>query len=207
MLPSFARLPRSNGNPQTEVCATKPSVYRGATLYTTRHIINGRVHVMQKAAGRTLSAICLAVLFSTLPAISGGNPSNRQADVIQTSRGEVRIMPVYHGSVMLECGGKVIHVDPWSQGDFTGLPPADLIVITHTHQDHLDRTMVDMLKKPETIIVGPPAVIDTLNCAPACGIVEAISDSEKRTGMGIGIEGGPVYNLVVGSGAGKTDHP
>ena len=75
---------------------------------------------MQKAAGRALGAICLAVLFSTLPAISGGNPSNRQADAIQTSRGELRIMPVYHGSVMLEFGGKVIHVDPWSQGDFTG---------------------------------------------------------------------------------------
>ena len=90
---------------------------------------------------------------------------------------------------MLEFGGKVIHVDPWSKGDFTGFPPADLIVITHTHQDHLDRTMVDKLKKPETIIVGPPAVIDTLNCAPACGIAEAIGDSEHRTVMGIDIRG------------------
>ena len=161
---------------------------------------------MQKSVGGALGAICLAALFSTLPAISGGNPSNRQADVIQTSRGELRITPVYHGSVMLEFGGKVIHVDPWSQGDFTGLPPADLIVITHTHQDHLDRTMVDKLKKPETIIVGPPAVIDTLNCAPACGIVEAISDSEQRTVMGIGFEGVPMYNLVFGSGPGKPYH-
>jgi len=161
---------------------------------------------MQKSAGRMLSAICFALLFSALPAISGGNPSNRQADVIHTSRGELRIMPVYHGSVMLEFGGKVIHVDPWSQGDFTGLPQADLIVITHTHQDHLDRAMVDQLKKPDTIIVGPPAVIDTLNCAPACGIAEAISDSEKRTVMDIGFEGVPMYNLVFGSGPGKPYH-
>jgi L-ascorbate metabolism protein UlaG (beta-lactamase superfamily) len=161
---------------------------------------------MQKSVGRAASGICLAMLFSTLPAISGGNPSNRQADVIHTSRGELRIMPVYHGSVMLEFGGKVIHVDPWSQGDFTGLPQADLIVITHTHQDHLDRAMVDQLKKPDTIIVGPPAVIDTLNCAPACGIAEAISDSDKRTVMGIEFEGVPMYNLVFGSGPGKPYH-
>jgi len=120
---------------------------------------------MQKSVDSALGAICLAVLLITSPAFSNGNASNRQADVIQTSRGELRITPVYHGSVMLEFGGKVIHVDPWSQGDFTGLPPADLIVITHTHADHLDRAMVDKLKKPETIIVGPPAVIDTLNCA------------------------------------------
>jgi len=79
-------------------------------------------------------------------------------------------------------------------------------VVTHTHLDHLDRTMIDKLKKPETIIVGPPAVIDTLNCAPACGIVEAISDSEQRMVMGIGFEGVPMYNLVFGSGPGKPYH-
>ena len=66
--------------------------------------------------------------------------------------------------------------------------------------------MVDKLKKPDTIIVGPPAVIDTLNCAPACGIAEAISDSEKRTVMGIEFEGVPMYNLVYGSGPGKPYH-
>jgi L-ascorbate metabolism protein UlaG (beta-lactamase superfamily) len=161
---------------------------------------------MQKSGGPTLSAICFAFLFVTLPAMAGTNPSNRQADVIQTSRGPLRLMPVYHGSVMLEFGGKIVHVDPWSQGDFTDLPPADLIVITHTHADHLDRTMVDKLHKPETIIVGPPAVIDTLNCMPACGIAEAISDSERRTVMGIEFEGVPMYNLEFGSGPGKPYH-
>src|SRR4029077_14235976 len=158
---------------------------------------------MQKSAGCTLSAICFAFFLFTLPAFPDGNPSNRQADVIKTSRGELRITPIYHGSVMLEFGGKVIHVDPWSQGDFTGLPQADLIVITHTHQDHLDRMMVDQLKKPDTIIVSPPAVIDKLTCAPACGVVEAIGDSEKTTVMGIEFEGVPMYNLVFGSGPGK----
>lgn len=161
---------------------------------------------MYKRARYAVSIVILLVLLLTLSLHLRADSSNRQADVIQTSRGELRITPVYHGSVMLEFGGKVIHVDPWSQGDFTGLPPADLIVVTHTHQDHLDRTMIDKLKKPETIIVGPPAVIDTLNCAPACGIVEAIGDTEQRTVMGIGFEGVPMYNLVFGSGPGKPYH-
>jgi L-ascorbate metabolism protein UlaG (beta-lactamase superfamily) len=161
---------------------------------------------MHKRARYVVSASVLFVSLLTLSLRLRANTSNRQADVIQTSRGELRMTPVYHGSVMLEFGGKVIHVDPWSQGDFTGLPPADLIVITHTHQDHLDRTMVDKLKKAETIVVGPPAVIDTLNCAPTCGIAEAISDSEHRTVMGIGFEGVPMYNLVFGSGPGKPYH-
>ena len=161
---------------------------------------------MHKHARYALSEVLIFVSLPILSLSVHANTSNRQADVIQTSRGELRITPIYHGSVMLEFGGKVIHVDPWSQGDFTGLPPADLIVITHTHQDHLDRAMVDKLKKPETIIVGPPAVTDTLNCAPACGIVEPISDSEQRTVMGIGFEGVPMYNLVFGSGPGKPYH-
>jgi len=161
---------------------------------------------MRKNARFAVPAVVLFGLFVILPSQLRANSSNREADVIHTSRGPLKLMPVYHGSVMLEFGGKVIHVDPWSQGDFAELPPADLIVITHTHADHLDRSMVDKLKKSETIIVGPPAVIDTLNCMPACGIAEAISDSEKRTVMGIEFEGVPMYNLVFGSGPGKPYH-
>jgi L-ascorbate metabolism protein UlaG (beta-lactamase superfamily) len=161
---------------------------------------------MRKYIRLAVSAVLFLVSIAILPWPLHAATSNRQADVIQTSRGELRITPIYHGSVMLEFGGKVIHVDPWSQGDFTGLPAADLIVITHTHADHLDRAMVDKLKKPETIIVGPPAVTDTLNCAPACGVVEPISDSEQRTVMGIGFEGVPMYNLVFGSAPGKPYH-
>lgn len=161
---------------------------------------------MQKSTAFSLSAIFFAAPLLLVPARSWANTSNHQADVIPTSRGELRLTPIYHGSVMLEFDGKVIHVDPWSQGDFTGFPPADLIVITHTHADHLDRTMVDKLKKPETTIVGPPAVIDTLNCAPACGIAEAVSDSEQKTVMGIEFDGVPMYNLVFGSGPGKPYH-
>ena len=161
---------------------------------------------MHKHARTILCAVTLAASFLSPSAPLHANTSSKQADVVKTSRGELRITPLYHGSVMLEFAGKVIHVDPWSQGDFTGLPQADLLVITHTHADHLDRTMVDKLKKPGTIIVGPPAVIDTLNCAPACGDAETISDAEKKTVMGIEIEGVPMYNLVEGSKPGMPFH-
>jgi L-ascorbate metabolism protein UlaG (beta-lactamase superfamily) len=131
---------------------------------------------------------------------------NKQSDTVNTSRGDLRLTPLYHGSVMLEFGGKVIHVDPWSQADFTGLPHADLIVITHTHADHLDRAAIDTLKKPDTLIVSTAAGIDTLNCAPACGQVETINDNEHKTVMGIDIAGVPMYNLVQGSAPGKPFH-
>lgn len=153
-----------------------------------------------------VSMISLLVLLVMASPGDASNKSNRQIDTFHTSLGELQIMPIYHGSVMLEFGGKVIHVDPWSQGDYTGIPQADLIVITHTHADHLDRAMIDRLKKPRTIIVGPPAVIDTLNCAPSCDQVEAVSDAEEKTVMGIHIQGVPMYNLVRGSAPGEPFH-
>jgi L-ascorbate metabolism protein UlaG (beta-lactamase superfamily) len=138
--------------------------------------------------------------------LRAANPPNKQTDVIKTSAGELRVTPLYHGSVMLEFGGNVIHVDPWSQADYTGLPPADLILVTHTHADHLDRAMIDKLHKPATIIVASAAGTDTLNCAPACGNIETIGNGEKTTVLGIGIEGVAMYNLVQGPAPGKPYH-
>jgi len=164
------------------------------------------MHKSSTRVYRAFRVLAIAALFSSIPVLLRADSSNAQVDVLKTSRGELRLRPLYHGSVMLEFDGKVIHVDPWSQGDYTGVPQADLIVVTHTHADHLDRMMIDKLRKTGTIIVGPPAVIDTLNCAPACGEVETISDSEQKTVMGIPFEGVPMYNLVRGSGPGKPFH-
>jgi L-ascorbate metabolism protein UlaG (beta-lactamase superfamily) len=154
---------------------------------------------MYKKLSNFRIAIVLAVTLLSFSAILRAATSNKQADVQQTSKGDLHITPVFHGSIMFEFGGKVIYVDPWSQGDFTALPQGDMIIITHTHADHLDPKMVTQLKKPETIIVGPTAVIDTLNCFPACGQAVIVTDSDKKTVMDIGFEGVPMYNLVNGS--------
>src|SRR4029077_5008042 len=101
------------------------------SVYSAHHIMGGGVRLIYESARYILCAGLLAVLLLVSPAHFRAATSNRRTDAIQTSRGELRLTPLYHGSVMLEFGGKVIHVDPWSQGDFTGLPPADLIVVTH----------------------------------------------------------------------------
>jgi L-ascorbate metabolism protein UlaG (beta-lactamase superfamily) len=129
---------------------------------------------------------------------------NHQTDVVETKAGALRVTPLYHGSVMLEFGGKVIHVDPWSQADYDGFPQGDLIVMTHTHADHMDAAIVNKLRKTGTIILGPPAVTDTLN--GAVGETDAISNGEKKTVMGIGIEAVPMYNIVFGSSPGRLYH-
>ena len=162
---------------------------------------------MRKITAQFVPVLALCLASGAFAAhLLAANPSNRQADVVRTSSGELRLTPLYHGSVMLELAGHVIHVDPWSQGDYTGIPAADMILVTHTHADHLDRTMIDKLHKPSTIIVASPAGADTLNCAPACGSLEILGNGEKKTVMGIDIEAVAMYNLVQGSAPDKPYH-
>jgi L-ascorbate metabolism protein UlaG (beta-lactamase superfamily) len=147
-------------------------------------------------------AVCI-FLFGPAAAFGAATP-NRQTDVIQTSKGPLRVTPIFHGSLMLEFDGKIIHVDPWSQADYTGFPQADLILSTHTHADHMDSALINKLKKPSTILVMPPAEADTLN--GSCGVIDTISNGEKKEFLGIEIEAVPMYNLVRGAKPGEPYH-
>ena len=40
-------------------------------------------------------------------------------DEIPAEGGTIAITPIMHGSVQVEFGGKVIQVDPWSDGDYS----------------------------------------------------------------------------------------
>ena len=129
-----------------------------------------------------MALLCPLFLFADPP----------QSDVVQTSQGPLRITPIFHASVMLEFGGKVIYVDP-SRGDFTGLPQGDLFLITHTHGDHLDKAVMAKLKKPTTIYMGTAGVIDTVNCH--CPEINVVNEGQTKTIMGIGVEAVPMYNV------------
>ncbi len=150
-----------------------------------------------KSGVASLALACLPLAFAAVA-------PNRQTDMVETSRGPLRLTPLYHGSVMLEFNGKIIYVDPWGQADFTGLPQADMILISHTHADHMDPTLLKTLRKDSTIIVTSEAVNDTLN--GCCGIPETIRNGEKKTFMEIGIEAVPMYNLVFGPTPEKPWH-
>lgn len=49
---------------------------------------------------------------------------NRQTDLVETSQGTLKIRPLFHGSVTLDFGGKIIQIDPWSQAERKSLLPA-----------------------------------------------------------------------------------
>lgn len=58
---------------------------------------------------------------------------------------------IKHGSLAIEVAGKHIYIDPVSEyADYATLPKADLILVTHSHYDHFDRTAIEALETPET---------------------------------------------------------
>lgn len=147
--------------------------------------------------------ISLSLIYPPFMAAQQPAAKQREADVVKTASGDLKITPITHGSVMLEWSGKVIHVDPWSQGDYTGLPKADLILVTDIHGDHMDPKAIAALKKEGTIIVAPEAVAKTVTEA------KVLRNGEKTTlslGGSATIEAVPMYNLNRGPAPGQLYH-
>ena len=111
----------------------------------------------------------------------------------------VRITPIQHASLMIQAGGKVIYMDP-AQGSYEGLPPADLILLTDTHGDHLQPAIIDKVRKPGTLLPGPAAVADKL---PG---TQVIRNGETRKWEGWTIEALPMYNMKRGPKPGTFYH-
>lgn len=124
----------------------------------------------------------------------------RPTEEFQTKEGVVRITPIRHASLMIEAGGQVIHVDPTSQGNYEGLPPADLILITDTHGDHLDPKLLPKLRKQGTAVFAPEAVAKTVSDATV------IRNGETKEFGKWKIEAVPMYNLKRGPAPGKLYH-
>lgn len=56
-----------------------------------------------------------------------------------------------HSGFLIQTEGKALYIDPYKVPD--GLPPADIIFVTHEHYDHCSVEDINKLTKKETIIV------------------------------------------------------
>ena len=145
----------------------------------------------------------LPALAALLALGAGSLPAQpvRTRDTFSTAAGEVAITPIFHASVLLQAGGKNIFVDPYSQGDFTGLPKADLVLITHIHGDHNDPKALAQVRTGASVVYAPANVAKTVPGA------KVINNGETVHWGAFTIEAVPMYNLVRGPSAGTFFHP
>lgn len=137
-----------------------------------------------------------------LMAAPGGTAGAFEKDVLTTAAGELEVTFIGHASLMFRFLGKVIYIDPVGQyGDFSNLPKADLILVSHDHGDHFDPELIGKISKTGTKLVttGP--------CAAKLAGGVVLKNGESATVAGIRIEAVPAYNLVHMRSPGVPYHP
>jgi L-ascorbate metabolism protein UlaG (beta-lactamase superfamily) len=135
-----------------------------------------------------LTAIALLMFCLTIPVMA---LEEFEKDVLDTSAGDLEITFIGHGTLMFVFGDKVIHIDPWTRlADYSKLPKADLILLTHHHGDHLDLAALEEIRKENTIVVL------TEICAEKVDSGAVMRNGDQQTFVGINIQAVPAYNLV-----------
>ena len=125
-----------------------------------------------------------------------------EEDVIPTSKGDLTITFLGHGSLMMRYADKVIQVDPVAQeADYGRLPKADLVLITHDHYDHLDPEALARVRKPGTEVVA------SRSCEGKVEGAVIMSNGETHTALGLDIAAVPAYNILHKRPDGAPFHP
>ncbi len=125
-----------------------------------------------------------------------------EKDTIQTEAGDLTITFIGHGSVMFAYHDKIVHVDPVSrEGDYSKLPKADVVLITHEHGDHLDPKALGLIRKDQTRVVLTKA------CAEKVPDGTVVKNGDVVTVDGFKIEVVPAYNIAHKRPDGQPFHP
>ena len=143
------------------------------------------------------STILTAIAMTTSIAVNSV-AAEFQTDAFKTKGGkEIVITAIKHASLRIQYDGLEIQVDPVAKyqpaTDYAKFPKADIILVTHEHSDHFDRSAIETLKKDGTQVIANPAVQKML------GSGTAMTNGESRNiANGISLAAVPAYNTTDG---------
>jgi L-ascorbate metabolism protein UlaG (beta-lactamase superfamily) len=116
-----------------------------------------------------------------------------QYDTYSLQGKELRITFIGHASLLFSYDNKTIYVDPVSMfADFSKFPKADLVLVTHSHQDHLDKSAIAKITKTGTIVIANP---ESAKQVP--GAI-ALSNGEQKSVSGFVVDAVAAYNTTSG---------
>ena len=104
-----------------------------------------------------------------------------------------------HSSFEIKADGKTIYIDPY-EGEYKD--KADLILVSHSHEDHCDTSKMKKIRKEDTLVIAPA------DCASKIGgKVKSIKPGEKASFAGITVEAVAAYNYKRFRSPGNPFHP
>lgn len=116
-------------------------------------------------------------------------------DILQTDQGQLTIQPIFHGTIVFTWNNKTIYIDPYGGAKaFEGMAPADMVIITDIHGDHLNLETLASLQTSSAVYIVPPAVAEKLPEQYKKNLV-VLKNGETTTQLGITIVAIPMYNL------------
>ncbi|GGW62890.1 L-ascorbate metabolism protein UlaG (beta-lactamase superfamily) [Winogradskyella epiphytica] len=145
----------------------------------------------------------LILLFSLALVIFNCKNENSKTDtdilqnetVIETSQTSVNVIPISHGTFILESEDRVIYIDPTGGKEaFSNQKAPTLILITDIHSDHLDVETLKALEIANIPIIAPAAVVELLPETMSKAIT-TLNNGESYEIETVSIEAIPMYNL------------
>ena len=134
--------------------------------------------------------ILLLVVFGYITGVANAQ-TPFETDNITTSDGDLKITFIGHASLIFSFNGKVIHVDPDGElADYSTLPKADIVLITHEHGDHFDLSAIKILRTNQTKLVL------TETCARKISGGMVMKNGDVQIIQGIKFEAIPAYNII-----------
>ena len=122
-----------------------------------------------------------------------------EVDVFKTKSGKtVKFHALVHASMRIEYEGRELMIDPVTKLgsktiDYTAMPKADYILVTHEHGDHFDQAAIKQLTDKKT------QLITNERCAEKLGYGRVMANGEKMSlAEDITLEAVPAYNITEG---------
>jgi L-ascorbate metabolism protein UlaG (beta-lactamase superfamily) len=137
---------------------------------------------------KTALALLFTAAFAT-GALATSAFAADQTQIFRTGEGLVKITPIYHAAALITAGSDKIVIDPAPPAKIDGIGPADLILITDIHGDHMNGDDVKALSGPDTVVIAPAAVAKTITQA------KVIGNGESTTFRRWKITAVPMYNI------------
>jgi len=145
--------------------------------------------------------ILLLVVFGYISGLANAQ-THFETDNITTSSGDLKITFIGHASLIFTFNGKVIHVDPDGElADYSTLPKADIVLITHEHSDHFDLSAIKILRTNQTELVL------TETCAKKISGGIVMKNGDVQIIQEIKFEAIPAYNIIHKRDNGQPFHP